>query len=68
MIAVLGFAGFEQAPVLAEEARHPRRTIPVTTYTALGLIGVVYAGSAWAMAAHAGRPMSWPPRTPRARR
>jgi amino acid transporter len=54
VIAVLGFSGFEQAPVLAEEARHPRRTIPVTTYTALGLIGVVYAGSAWAMAAHAG--------------
>jgi amino acid transporter len=54
VIAVLGFSGFEQAPVLAEEARHPRRTIPVTTYTALGLIGVVYAGSAWAMAAHTG--------------
>ena len=54
VIAVLGFSGFEQAPVLAEEARHPRRTIPVTTYTALGLIGVTYAGSAWAMAAHAG--------------
>jgi amino acid transporter len=55
VIAVLGFSGFEQAPVLAEEARHPRRTIPVTTYTALGLIGVVYGGSAWAMAAHAGQ-------------
>jgi amino acid transporter len=54
VIAVLGFSGFEQAPVPAEEARHPRRTIPVTTYTALGLIGVVYAGSAWAMAAHVG--------------
>ena len=54
VIAVLGFSGFEQAPVLAEEARHPRRTIPVTTYTALGLIGVTYAGSAWAMATHAG--------------
>ena len=54
VIAVLGFSGFEQAPVLAEEARHPRRTIPVTTYAALGLIGVVYAGSAWAMAAHTG--------------
>jgi amino acid transporter len=54
VIAVLGFSGFEQAPVLAEEARHARRTIPVTTYTALALIAVVYAGSAWAMAAHAG--------------
>jgi amino acid transporter len=54
VIAVLGFSGFEQAPVLAEESRHPKRTIPVTTYTALALIGLVYAGSAWAMAAHAG--------------
>jgi amino acid transporter len=54
VVAVLGFTGFEQAPVLAEEAKHPHRTIPVTTYLALGVIGIVYAGSAWAMAAHAG--------------
>jgi amino acid transporter len=54
VIAVLGCSGFEQAPVLSEEARNPRRTIPVTTYTALGLIAVMYGGSAWAMAAHAG--------------
>jgi amino acid transporter len=54
VIAVLGFSGFEAAPVLAEEARRPRRTIPVTTYTALGLIGLVYGGSAWAMAARNG--------------
>jgi amino acid transporter len=51
---MLGLTGFEQAPVLGEEARHPRRTIPVTTYLALGLIGIVYAAAAWAMAAHAG--------------
>jgi amino acid transporter len=55
VVAVLGFTGFEQAPVLAEEAKHPRRTIPVTTYLALGAIGVVYAAAAWAMAAHAGQ-------------
>ena len=54
VVAVLGFTGFEQAPVLAEEAKHPKRTIPVTTYLALGVIGIVYAGAAWAMAAHAG--------------
>jgi amino acid transporter len=54
VVAVLGFTGFEQAPVLAEEAKNTRRTIPVTTYLALGVIGIVYAGSAWAMAAHAG--------------
>jgi amino acid transporter len=54
VVAVLGFTGFEQAPVLAEEAKHPRRTIPATTYLALGVIGIVYAGAAWAMAAHVG--------------
>ena len=54
VIAVLGCSGFEQAPVLSEEARNPRRTIPVTTYSALGLIAVMYGGSAWAIAAHAG--------------
>src|ERR1700726_3148345 len=54
VVAVLGFVGFEQAPVLAEEARHPRRTIPVAPYLALAAIAVVYAGAAWAMAAQAG--------------
>ena len=54
VVAVLGFVGFEQAPVLGEEARHPRRTIPAATYTALGMIAVVYAGASWAMAAHTG--------------
>ncbi len=54
VVAVLGFVGFEQAPVLAEEARNPRRTIRVATYVALGVIAAVYAGAAWAMAAHAG--------------
>jgi amino acid transporter len=55
VVAVLGFIGFEQAPVLGEEARHPRRTIPAATYVALGGAMVVYAGAAWAMAAHAGQ-------------
>ncbi|MGI8445703.1 MAG: APC family permease [Streptosporangiaceae bacterium] len=54
VVAVLGFVGFEQAPVMAEEARNPRWTIPVATYLALGMIAVVYAGVSWAMAAHAG--------------
>jgi amino acid transporter len=54
VVAVLGFVGFEQAPVLAEEARNARRTVPAATYVALGMIAVVYAGASWAMAAHAG--------------
>lgn len=55
VIAGLGFVGFEQAPVLAEETRNPRRTIPAATYLALAVIAVVYAGAAWAMAARAGQ-------------
>ncbi len=55
VVAILGYIGFEQAPVLAEEARHQRRTVPVATYLAIGAICVVYAGAAWAMAAHAGQ-------------
>jgi len=54
VVAVLGFVGFEQAPVLAEESRNARRTVPAATYLALGLIAIVYAGASWAMAAHAG--------------
>jgi amino acid transporter len=53
-IAVLGYVGFEQSPVYAEEARHPRRTIPTATYFSLAVIGVVYAAASWAMAAHYG--------------
>ena len=55
VIAVLGFVGFEQAPVLAEEARNARRTIPVATYLALSMIAIVYAGASWAMAVHVGQ-------------
>ena len=54
VVAVLGFVGFEQAPVLAEEARSASRTVPVATYVALGMIAVVYAGASWAMAVRSG--------------
>ena len=54
VVAVLGFVGFEQAPVLAEEAKNARRTVPVATYVALGLIAVLYAEVSWAMAARTG--------------
>jgi amino acid transporter len=54
VIAGLAFVGFEQSPVLGEEARNTARTIPAATYTALAGIAVVYAGAAWAMQAHTG--------------
>jgi amino acid transporter len=54
VIAGLAFVGFEQSPVLGEEARNTVRTIPAATYTALAGIAVLYAGAAWAMVAHTG--------------
>jgi amino acid transporter len=54
VVAVLGFVGVEQAPVLAEEAKDPQRTVPFATYLALAMIAVVYAAASWAMAVHAG--------------
>jgi amino acid transporter len=54
VIAVLGFVGFEQAPVFSEETRAVRRTVPAATYVSLGAIAMVYAGASWAMLVHAG--------------
>jgi amino acid transporter len=53
-VAVLGYVGFEQSPVYAEEAKNAKRTIPVATYLSLILIMVVYAGASWVMAEHYG--------------
>ena len=53
-IAVLGFVGFETTTVFAEETRDPRRTIPAATYTAVGVIAVLYGVSAFAMATATG--------------
>lgn len=53
-VAVLGFVGFEQAPVLGEEARNPARTLPRATYLCLAVIAVVYTGASWALNVHYG--------------
>jgi len=53
-VAVLGYIGFEQSPVFAEEARNPRRTVPMANCLSLGLIGVVYAGASLGMAVNYG--------------
>jgi amino acid transporter len=54
VIALLGYVGFEAAAVFSEEARAPRRTVPVAVYTSLALIGAIYALSSWAMSVHYG--------------
>jgi amino acid transporter len=52
--ALLGYVGFEAAAVFSEEARVPRRTVPVAVYTSLALIGATYALASWAMSVHYG--------------
>jgi amino acid transporter len=52
--AVLGYVGFEASPVFSEEAKNPRRAIPLATYAALAGIGAVYALASWAMSVHYG--------------
>lgn len=42
------FMGFESAAIYGEEAKDPKRTVARATYTAVILIGVFYAFSAWA--------------------
>jgi amino acid transporter len=53
-IAVTGFVGFEAPPVFSEEARHARRTVPAAVYSAIVVMGVVYAVTSWAMAVAVG--------------
>jgi amino acid transporter len=54
VLAVLGFVGFEACVVFSEEARNPRRTIKMATYSAIAIIGVVYVLSSWAMSVATG--------------
>ncbi|MER7169691.1 APC family permease [Micromonospora sp. NPDC000207] len=52
--AITGFVGFEGTVVFSEETRDPKRTIARATFTAVGLTGLLYAGSAWAMSVATG--------------
>ncbi|MDO5051841.1 MAG: APC family permease [Pseudoclavibacter sp.] len=46
---VAAFMGFESAAIYAEEAERPERTIPRATFLAVGIVGVFYALSSWAV-------------------
>ncbi|SFW86319.1 APC family permease [Amycolatopsis australiensis] len=54
MFAIFGFVGFEATAVFRAEARDPDKTVPRATYTAVLVIAVVYAVSAWAVVVGAG--------------
>ncbi|MBF6536535.1 APC family permease [Nocardia farcinica] len=49
MFAIASFVGFEATAIYGEEARDPKRTVPLSTYAAVLVIGVVYAVASWAM-------------------
>lgn len=49
MFAVASFVGFEATAIYSEEARNPKRTVPLATYIAVVLIGVFYALASWAV-------------------
>ena len=47
MVAFTCFVGFESAALYGEEARDPKRSIPIATYTAVISIAVFYLFTAW---------------------
>ena len=46
---IAAFMGFESAAIYGEESRDPEQTVARATYTAVAIIGLFYAVSAWAM-------------------
>lgn len=53
---IAAFMGFEGAAIYGEESKDPQRTIPRATFLAVGVIGVFYALSSWALAVGIGVP------------
>ena len=49
MFAIGSFMGFEATAIYGEETRNPKRTVPLATYLAIIVIGVLYAVSSWAV-------------------
>ncbi len=47
MVAFTCFVGFESAALYGEEARDPKRSIPIATYTAVISIALFYLFTAW---------------------
>jgi amino acid transporter len=50
-LAVSGFVGWENSGALAEESKNPKRYIPITVYTSIAIITVLYVLSTWAAVA-----------------
>jgi amino acid transporter len=48
-IAVLGFVGWDNSGPLSEETKHPRRSIAITVFVSVLIIGLIYFLSSYAM-------------------
>jgi amino acid transporter len=48
------YIGFEATTIYSEEAKHPKRSIPIATYAALLLVGCFYSFSLWCLVLGAG--------------
>jgi amino acid transporter len=47
--AFASYIGFEATAIYGEETRDPKRTVPIATYAAVGLIAVLFAATSWAV-------------------
>jgi len=47
--AFASFIGFEATAIYAEETKDPKRAVPIATYTAIGLISILFALTSWAI-------------------
>ncbi len=60
-IAISGFVGWENSGALAEEAKNPRRDIPITVFASILIVGFIYVLSSYAaVAGFAGIPAKDP--------
>jgi len=48
LLAFFAFVGFEDMVNLAEEVKHPSKTLPIGILVALAVTSILYAGVAWA--------------------
>ncbi|HEU5471437.1 MAG TPA: amino acid permease [Actinophytocola sp.] len=53
-VAAAGFVGFEGGAAFAEETKDPRRTVARATFLAIGLLGLLYTVSSWALSVATG--------------
>jgi amino acid transporter len=49
LIGVMGLGGFEATVVFREEVRNPERTVAISTYLFIAIVGIMYGVTCWVM-------------------